>query len=402
MAIVILSFLLSTSSGRHWVEPSIDGMSNSVLPFDIAAKKFDWQFLRAQQQANRRLTPEQMESVAEFLIPYMHPVDSRTQSKLNTSPPPMTVDCSNPLYSAVLTGERRDRPVKLIDFVPFANEISTLEIRLYELNDTVDTHVITEGLYTHRGFKKPLFLELYRDRIEAFRHKIVRVVGDDTDQYRLREFGDRVVWQIEQQMRWLPLKKYEAGYGAIDADTLIIHGDCDEIPSRHALLHLKHCHIRKTPLVFSLDFYIFSFMWQFKLPIQHQPIVFKRSDVTRNTDGTEPLLRRSMGSYPKFPLHTGAHMNRFLFSLVDKVYKEAAMAEGGTIDFEPFEAGIWTQTKWIKTGLWNGYVSARAQNTYVPWFADSNRARYPWLFVDPSAIDQMNHWASNNDSQMKK
>jgi hypothetical protein len=360
--------------------------SRGVLPFDVAAKQFDWQSLRDYQQRHKRLQPQQLTLLTDFLTPYLHTTLKPVAEP--AIPPHVAVDCASAEYASILTGKRRATPAKILDFIPFAYEIDTLEIRLYELNDTVEMHCVMEGLYTHRGFRKPLFLEHYNARLAPFRDKIIRVVADDADQRSLIELGDRDVWLIEHQMRTLPLKKYEAGFGRIEPDTLILHGDCDEIPSRRALLHIKQCELRQTPLLFTVDFYIFSFNWQFMSKTLRYPALFRRGDVVRESDATERLLRGSVLQHtPQMAQHNGAHLNRFIYTLVDKIFKEAAMAEGGVVDFTPFSDGITTQTEWLKTGYWNSYIATRASGTYIPWFAAQNRDRFLWLFVAPETID---------------
>ena len=56
---------------------------------------------------------------------------------------------------------------KLIDSFIFYNELSTLNMRLHELDDYVDYFVIVEADITHAGNPKPLY---YGDNKAFFKH----------------------------------------------------------------------------------------------------------------------------------------------------------------------------------------------------------------------------------------
>jgi hypothetical protein len=67
-------------------------------------------------------------------------------------------------------------PRRIIDIVPFSYELDVLELRLHELNATVDLFVVVEAPVTHRGLRKPLVFAQHAKRFAAFAHKIVHVV----------------------------------------------------------------------------------------------------------------------------------------------------------------------------------------------------------------------------------
>lgn len=357
-----------------------------VAPFSSAVENIDWHSLETYQRQHKRLTSAQLNTVAEFLQPYIgNTMAGHSRSTVNSSTPPhIEVDCASRTYASVLTGRRRVVPARIIDFVPFNAELQTLELRLYELNDTVDEHVLLEGMLTHRGYHKPLYFQENRKYFTSFLHKITHVVADELDQRRLIELHGDAVWKIEHQMRSLPWKKYEANFGLIPGDTLILHGDCDEIPSREAMLHAKYCELRKTPLVFQLDFYIFSFNWLFQHRVLKYPMLFKRSDLPQ----TATALLRSVNPFPTMPPHSGAHLNRFIYTLVDKLFKEAAMAEDGKINFKPFRDGIIDEARWLIHGKWNNYdaFSTQSMDVHIPWFALQNKERYQWLFMPVAQV----------------
>lgn len=111
------------------------------------------------------------------------------------------------------------RPL-VYDVFPFFRELDLLEIRLHELRDVVDFHIIVESNRTYTGKPKPL---AYRDNAHLFRefaHKIISIVVDDmpaTDNP-----WDREGHQNERGM-------HEARKRMRPGDMMIL-GDADEIP----------------------------------------------------------------------------------------------------------------------------------------------------------------------------
>ena len=67
-------------------------------------------------------------------------------------------------------------PRRIIDVVPFSYELDVLELRLHELNATVDLFVVVEAPVTHRGLRKPLVFAQHAKRFAAFAHKLMHVV----------------------------------------------------------------------------------------------------------------------------------------------------------------------------------------------------------------------------------
>ena len=62
---------------------------------------------------------------------------------------------------------------------PFFNELDLLEIRLAELDDVVDIHVIAEATVTYSGRRKPLYFRENEDRFAPWKDKIRYIVVDD-------------------------------------------------------------------------------------------------------------------------------------------------------------------------------------------------------------------------------
>lgn len=219
-----------------------------------------------------------------------------------------------------------------------SHELDLLEMRLWENVGLVDETVLMEGVRTHRGHRKPLFFERNSMRYSNF--TITRTIADDLDQDNLvkaQGAGNRDLWKIETQMRQYSLTKYLRAH-PVEDDTLLLHGDCDEIPARHAMMHAKHCELKPTPIHFRSDFYIFSFWWLTQWRQLLYPTLHTTKDLTLRPGPLGQTYTFPRGKYPsntlQFPPHSGGHLNRFVpVSLLEKLFKELNMAEGGAIDF---------------------------------------------------------------------
>ena len=134
-------------------------------PLQDALNTLDWDQYEAfvkEQQAKKKeskniyLPTAFYETYLNALVPYLEQPPPH-EIEVPVRPTPLAVDCTNPKYRIALTGNVLETPVKVYDFVPFNAELDVLEMRLYELNDTVDYFVILESTLTHRAMRKPLF-----------------------------------------------------------------------------------------------------------------------------------------------------------------------------------------------------------------------------------------------------
>eukprot|EP01041_Mallomonas_annulata_P011970 gene11969-25073_t len=66
----------------------------------------------------------------------------------NTTPPLLILDCKNPHYSGVLTGNSLSTPRIIVDFIPFGYEIDKFFLRMYETAPFVDAFVVYESSRT--------------------------------------------------------------------------------------------------------------------------------------------------------------------------------------------------------------------------------------------------------------
>jgi Glycosyltransferase family 17 len=65
--------------------------------------------------------------------------------------PKTTLNCKEPKYAGVLTGEKRNSPREIVDFIPFGYDVDKLELRFHEYYDVVSAFVIYESPRTERS-----------------------------------------------------------------------------------------------------------------------------------------------------------------------------------------------------------------------------------------------------------
>lgn len=118
----------------------------------------------------------------------------------------------------------------------FSTELDVLEIRLHELRDVVDFHVLIESTETFTGRPKPLH---YRDnaaRFAEFAPKILHVAVSDlpaTGPWGREHFSRDCMGRV----------------GPYPPRSLVLIGDVDEIPRAEAVAALGHC---LRPVVFGM------------------------------------------------------------------------------------------------------------------------------------------------------
>jgi predicted O-methyltransferase YrrM len=111
----------------------------------------------------------------------------------------------------------------IIDCVPYFNEASLLELRLYELDPVVDLFVVVEADRTHRGDPKPSYLP--GDLIRRWAHKLIVHTA------ALPE-GDGPVWWWRREMAQRNGIGEALARLRLNHDDMVLISDCDEIPRR--------------------------------------------------------------------------------------------------------------------------------------------------------------------------
>jgi beta-1,4-mannosyl-glycoprotein beta-1,4-N-acetylglucosaminyltransferase len=86
----------------------------------------------------------------------------------------------------------------ILDSFPFNNELDILEIRLNELIDVIDFHIIVESKYNQVGNKKELYYQQNKKRFKKFHHKIIHIIVNDIPSFRdTKDLG----WKNENHVR---------------------------------------------------------------------------------------------------------------------------------------------------------------------------------------------------------
>jgi glycosyl transferase family 17 len=118
----------------------------------------------------------------------------------------------------------------IYDSFMFADELDILECRLTELQDIPDLkHVIIEAGVSHRGEIKPFWYADNKERFSAWADRIIWAPVDADELPSLKDNPDP--WSRELAQREFAKRGLADAHG----NDLVLHGDCDEIPSVSAL-----------------------------------------------------------------------------------------------------------------------------------------------------------------------
>mmetsp|Transcript_4414 Transcript_4414/g.9948 ORF Transcript_4414/g.9948 Transcript_4414/m.9948 type:complete len:450 (-) Transcript_4414:110-1459(-) len=277
-------------------------------------------------------------SDVEKYIALLYRLSERTDSELppitnKTAPPMDPIDCSAPMFA----GER-STPATVIDLMPFNGEFVAVEVRLYELLDLVDMHIVLESPSSHHMFRKPLVLARRMEYLQDFWDKIFLLYDDDSDVQNA--FGDRfnsenkypskVDWRMEGRMRpliWRKAKAFVKHLNATSNGIVYISGDPDEIPDRNMINHFKHCKPARPQFSYKYHQIMYRHNFQFVTKGWDHGSVFggiNNPDQTRKPN----LLRDGKDLAPV--KWTGFHLNRVTDVYVDFA-KELTISEGGSL-----------------------------------------------------------------------
>jgi beta-1,4-mannosyl-glycoprotein beta-1,4-N-acetylglucosaminyltransferase len=127
---------------------------------------------------------------------------------------------------------------KIFDTIAYCGEDDLLEIRLNTLKDIVDETIIIESNYSHTLIKKPLFFNKAR-------------FGDFNIKYIVRDFDHTNPFYNDWAGRL-------AVFDAIEDknfNTVVIHGDLDEIPNPEKLKYVIET--LNQPICLNGDYYFF-------------------------------------------------------------------------------------------------------------------------------------------------
>lgn len=152
--------------------------------------------------------------------------------------------------------------MRVIDTFIFNNELDALEIRLHELKDVADVHIIAEFPLTFQGKEKPLYFQKHSmdPRFSKFANKIVhldmsvgdikKVLGDFKVPNRTEKLQRKMILDLLRTMK------------ATGKDDVIIHSDSDEIPSAAAIRQFISSGVDRSVIVTGLYRYFFNLYFQ--------------------------------------------------------------------------------------------------------------------------------------------
>lgn len=149
----------------------------------------------------------------------------------------------------------------VISGTPFNREADIFEIRLHELGDAVDYHIVVESMYTQYGLPKPLRFNL--SKYTNFQDKIIYVVL--TQQHN--STGCALGWAHESWVRssivhlGIPMLEDKIKRRILDSDVLIVT-DVDEIPRSTVVHRLKtSLYPKNFTVVFQMRYSLYGFFW---------------------------------------------------------------------------------------------------------------------------------------------
>lgn len=345
--------------------------------------------------------------------PFLH--ESIKMPLRNTTRPyQLQLNCSQPAYDMMFSGEQRVMPRHVVMVVHVMSELHLIRMRYHMYADgLVDTFVISEGTTSHQmHVRKPLVFERAKHLFTPFLHKTLHRVHDDTNvvgglnalnkQVRLKV--DFTGEAAERQAVFDYLTRGNVGVGDED---LIVYGDADEFIDEDYLFHLKHCEFKAdAPLPFSSNapFYQNDFRHAFKTdfpPDSHYMYSLKFPSVwtlKALRQATAKTMRHHMQQAP-FPKRVGGfHLSSDAF-IPHLLFKYLNNAEGGLWalkgEHEAMSKNMTETYERYRQGLkhWRDRILPPSclqrlhnDNSQIGphWLVQQNPEAFPWLFLtDP-------------------
>lgn len=122
----------------------------------------------------------------------------------------------------------------IYDCFIFFNELDLLELRLRELENTVDKFVLVEADRTFQNTSKPFIFEENKERFKEFLDKIIHIKIDKYPRFN-KLFNPFSPWKLETHQR----NQMVQGLKDCNPDDLVLFSDVDEIPNPTLLESLK-------------------------------------------------------------------------------------------------------------------------------------------------------------------
>ena len=204
---------------------------------------------------------------------------------------------------------------RIIDCFIFYNELDMLNMRLHELNDTVDLFILIESTHTFSLEQKPLYYQENKHLFNKFNHKIKSFVIDDL--LKLKKNN----WQREEYSR--DYIKTALSKLNILKDDIILISDVDEIPNPQIFEEIKFRLIknRVSKLVLCQRFFYYNFNCENKEKNRNQKSRNTIAILYNNLLNTSPQTLRGRRGTFKRVLNGGWHCSYFggVDKIVDKI-----------------------------------------------------------------------------------
>lgn len=186
--------------------------------------------------------------------------------------------------------------MRVFDGFTYNGEIAMLNLRLRELRDVVDLHIVVESTKTFAGGRKSVMFDpgLIPDEV---RHKVRHVVVDPPE--HLDGAWSREYHQRDGIRMGIP--------SDCGQDDLLLISDVDEIPNPDAIRWLRN---QPSPLhgvwAFCMDFYYYDIHH-----LKHQKWFHARA-VSASIQTPPSLIRMGQISGGVVPVHGGWHLSYFM------------------------------------------------------------------------------------------
>lgn len=211
----------------------------------------------------RQMSMDQRDTINLLMAPSVE-LAPRVPLTVTKRPRPLRANCTNPPVGlqGVLTGRPRKVPAIVVDFALFAYELDILEVRLYELAESVDHVMVVESAFSHKASRKGRHFQRQRHRFQSFASRIMYYDVDTCPEYKKpvddhRNRSDRSKdghgWDIQNPHRACIWSEALKRFKELPDDALVIFGDLDEVPNGEVIYHVKHCEINPGKVPMKLD-----------------------------------------------------------------------------------------------------------------------------------------------------
>jgi hypothetical protein len=339
-------------------------------------------------------------------------------------PPVVDIDCKDPLYAGVLTGNAATREKYMIDIVPFGFDVDYLEIRLMEYFDLVDKFVIIEQSTSHKGVPKKFLIPelLESSRFSRFKSKI-EYVRDVVPSEILNTLGENM-WAIESRIRSLPVEHLRKTMPASTTNAFVTQNDGDEFITRRVMAHFKSCESGpRFPIYTPATIFKRNAAWvqqtydMVNMPIHNMslevfrnvlwrpgPLILRYDDVLE-VGSTGPFRRDANAMAPNFGLGAANHIStpsHPILSLLKHLSTGDSAPHQFSPEFWPMVRDGTVSNQDIMVELFECHMTGQFRHLYIdqlgprartflvqhlPWAVRDNPSRYPWLY-SPTLFDE--------------